>query len=83
MDSLSKYLLSNSSTGRIAYAVTGSALVWEVRGSNSEPAKSNTELANSSPPLQLFFKRSCVAQAQGCDEGPSKLLTRLGVIQRV
>ena len=37
--------------------------------------------ANSSPPLRLFFKRNCVAQAQCRGEGPSKLVTRLGVIQ--
>ena len=39
-------------------------------------------VANGSPPLWLFFKRSCVAPAQCCGEGPRKLVAH-GVIQRV
>ena len=40
-------------------------------------------VANGSPPLRLFFERSCVAQAKCRSEVPRKLLTRLDVIQRV
>ena len=44
MDNLKYYLLSNSSTGQIAYVVSCSTLVLEVIGSNPGPVRSNTEL---------------------------------------
>ena len=40
-------------------------------------------VANGSPPLRLFFERSCVARAQRRGDGPRQLVTRFGVIQRV
>ena len=40
-------------------------------------------VANGSPPLQYFFERSCVARAQWRGDGPRKLLTRFGVLERV
>ena len=38
---------------------------------------------NGSPPLQHFFKRSCVVWAQWRGNGPRQLVTRFGVMQLV
>ena len=37
-------------------------------------------VANSSPPLQHFFKRSCVAQAQEHRDGSHQVVTCFGVL---
>ena len=38
--------------------------------------------ANGSPPLRYFSEKSCVARAQWREDGPRKLVTLLGVLQR-
>ena len=44
--------------------------------------KYHHSVANGSPPLQHFFKKTChVARAHWCGYGPRKLVTRFGVTQ--
>ena len=61
------------------------ALVSGARGLRfkSRAGQIGHSVANSSPPLQHFFKQSCVARAQRTGDGPCQLVTRFGVIQRV
>ena len=41
-------------------------------------------VANGSPPLQHLFQRIYVAHRRNdCEDGPRKLVTRFGVLQRV
>ena len=40
-------------------------------------------VANGSPPLRHFFEKSCIAWAQWRGDGPCKLITRFGAIERV
>ena len=40
-------------------------------------------IANGSPPLQHFFKRSCAVWMQWRGDRPRQLVTRFGIIQRV
>ena len=49
----------------------------------SQAGQIGHSIANGSPPLRHFFKRSCVARAQWRGDGPRQLVTRFGELQRV
>ena len=40
-------------------------------------------VANDPLPLRYFFEKSCVARGRNDADGPHKLVTRFGAIQRV
>ena len=67
----------------VGLAVTRSSLKRKVCGWNLKEVKLDAKLLKCSPSLRHFFLRSCVAQAQWRGDGPRKLATRFGVIQRV
>ena len=64
---------------------SGNALVSEAGGLsfNFWTGQIEHSVASGSQPLQHFFERSCAARVQLRGDGPRKLVTRFGVIQRV
>ena len=85
----------NSHSGRTLFCLvfsqpvswsSGNAFVCEAGGLRfkSRADQIGHSVANGSPPLQYFFERRCVAQAQWCGDGPAKSFHALiGVMQRV
>ena len=71
--------------GEPASRSSGNAFVSGAGGPwfKSRAGQIGHSVANGSPPLRHFFERSCVARAQRRGDGPRKLVTRFGVLQRV
>ena len=73
----------NWSSSCIGRAITRSSLEWKTWGSNLGPVKSDTLWPTTRHRCDIFFKRSCVARAQWSGNGPRKLVTRFGILQRL
>ena len=80
-----KFLFFKSQAEKPASWSSGHAFVSEAGDLRFKSRTGQIEhsVAKGSPPLQHFFKWSCVARAQWHKYGPRKLVTRFGAMQRV